>query len=93
MNPKLLALGLLIVVASMSGCMTKMSTYTQEDTDNHLVLYADNHFVMHQTDGFAGMWDLDGNMLKLYPLAGGEYVLIKDHGAWVDGDGDRWVKK
>ena len=90
---KILIIGLLILALLSSGCTTKMSTYTQEGTDNRIELRANDHFFVHQVDGFSGLWCIDGDELKLHPIGGETYVLIADGKDYIDGDGDRWVKK
>lgn len=93
MNHKIILIAILVLASAVSGCTSKPTTYTQEGTNNRLELCANDHFCIHQTNGFSGLWCTDGELLKLHPLAGGELVLVKDGRDYLDPDGDRWIKK
>ena len=93
MTPKTIVILLLLLIAtSTCGCTGKMSTYTQDGTENRLELRSNDHFTIHQSDGFSGIWCADGDSLKLHPLAGGELTLTKAGRDYIDADGDRWVR-
>lgn len=94
MNHKILILGLLIVAASVTGCMSSVDgTYIHEDKpDEYLILGADRTYFVHQEDSFGGSYRIDrNNLYLLVPL--GSLKLRKDDNVWIDADGDRWIKK
>jgi len=91
---KIIILGLLIVTASMSGCLSSVTgTYVHEDKpDEYLILGDDRTFFVHQENAFGGSYHIDqGNLYLLIPL--GSLKLHKDGDVWIDADGDRWIKK
>lgn len=93
MNTKIIVIGLLIVVTSMSGCTSSLNTYVHEDTPNkYLVLDVDRTYFVHQADSFGGNYRIvDGILYLLVPY--GSLELQKSGDDWIDADGDRWIRK
>ena len=93
MNKKIIIVAILILAISLSGCTTEMATYTQEDKDGEMVLYADQSFVVFQTNEFAGTWRIRNDGLHLHAYSGVVYILSPDGKDYCDVDGDHWIKK
>ena len=94
MNHKILLIAILIIAALSSGCATKMNTYVHETNPaDYMELYADNQYVVVTEAGFCGTWRIHNNALHLYFNGAVLYVLQLNGSAYIDPDGDRWVRK
>lgn len=85
---------IIILVAAMSGCTTKMSSYTHEnDTSERMILYADQRYEVIQENGFVGTWSIHGGALRMYYDGALLHVLEPAGNDYLDPDGDRWIRE
>ena len=90
----LIVIGILVIAAMSSGCASKTNTYINEaNPADYMELYADNRYVVVSEAGFCGTWRIHNDALYLYFNGAVLYVLQLNGSAYVDPDGDRWVRK
>lgn len=93
MNHKTLLIIILIIATLLSGCTTKTNTYTHENNPaEYLELYGDHQYVVVQDVGFCGTWHIHNNALHLYFNDALLYTLQPNGSAYIDPDGDRWIR-